>query len=228
MTMAICRPILLLTAVALFAGCTAERAPVDDAATPPAVDQPAVDQPAVDVPPATAPGTAQPAEDTTSQGGPSGPDGDRGLARFDGYGDIRFGTAAAGMGKAWGGELTTVGKEYNESCYFMTPVWVKTPSEFNFMIGDGKFVRFGTESAKFVAPGGGKVGMDKAAIGTLYAGKVEEQPHKYTDGQYLRIKDPAGGKGVLIFETDAKGDDAKVTEWRVGVPPEVDYIEGCS
>lgn len=233
MKMAIFRPILLLTAVAVFAGCTAERAPVDEAVTPPVVDQPAVerpavDQPAVDVPPATAPGTAQSAEDTTSQGLPTGPDGDRGLARFDGYGDIRFGTMATGMGKAWGGELETVGKEYNESCYFMTPNWVKTPSEFNFMIGDGKFVRFGTESVKFVAPGGGKVGMDKAEIGKRYAGRVEEQPHKYTDGQYLRIRDPAGGNGVLIFETDAKGDGAKVTEWRVGVPPQIDYIEGCS
>jgi hypothetical protein len=96
------------------------------------------------------------------------------------------------------------------------------------MIGDGKFVRFGTESDKFAAPGGGKVGMTRAEIGRLYAGRVEEQPHKYTDGLYLRIEDPAGGKGVLIFETDAKGDAAKVTEWRVGVPPQVDYVEGCS
>lgn len=24
------------------------------------------------------------------------------------------------------------------------------------------------------------------------------------------------------------GDDAEVTAWRVGVPPEVDYVEGCS
>lgn len=224
MTMAIHRKILLLAMATGLVACSGEPPPANDTA-PPVV----ADQPATDVPPATAPGTPPiaPSADAPSAAD-QGPDGDRGLARFDGYGDIRFGTAAAGMGKAWGGELTTVGKEYNESCYFMTPVWVKTPSEFNFMIGDGKFVRFGTESAKFVAPGGGKVGMDKAAIGTLYAGKVEEQPHKYTDGQYLRIKDPAGGKGVLIFETDAKGDDAKVTEWRVGVPPEVDYIEGCS
>ena len=132
------------------------------------------------------------------------------------------------MDAAWGGELKEVGKEYNERCYFMTPAWAKTPSEFNFMVGDGKFARFGTESAKYVAPGGGKVGMTKAGIAALYAGRIEEQPHKYSDGQYLRIKDAAGGNGVLIFETDARNDAAKVTEWRVGVPPEVDYVEGCS
>ena len=75
--------------------------------------------------------------------------------------------------------------------------------------------------------GGGKVGMSKAQIAALYAG-IEEEPHKYTDGQYLRIKDAAGGNGVLLFETDGKGDAAKVSEWRIGVPPQVDYAEGCS
>jgi hypothetical protein len=28
-----------------------------------------------------------------------------------------------------------------------------------------------------------------------------------------------------VFETDAGG---TVTEWRAGVPPQVDYVEGCS
>lgn len=212
-------PFVLLLALA---GCRPEPAPEAGTDAPPAVDNPASD-----VPPATAPTTPSPTPPVDPLPDDA-PDGDRGLARFDGYGDIRFGTAAADMPRVWGGELVTLGKEGNASCYFMTPKWVKTPSEFNFMIGDGKFVRFGTENAKFVAPGGGKVGMDKAAIGKLYAGAVEEQPHKYNDGQYLRIEDPAGGKGVLIFETDAKGDNAKVTEWRVGVPPQVDYVEGCS
>jgi len=148
-------------------------------------------------------------------------------AGFAGYGDVKFGIAAADMEKAWGGELKTLGKDANPSCFFMTPKWVKTPAEFNFMIGDGKFVRYGSDSAKVAAPGGGKVGMGKAEIAKLYA-NIETQPHKYTDGEYLRIKDPAGGNAVLIFETDGKGDAAKATEWRVGVPPQVDYVEGCS
>jgi len=29
----------------------------------------------------------------------------------------------------------------------------------------------------------------------------------------------------LLFETDAAG---KITRWRVGVPPQIDYVEGCS
>ncbi|MEO5628586.1 MAG: lectin [Thermomonas sp.] len=155
-------------------------------------------------------------------------DGSDAQARFDGYGDVKLGTAAADMQAAWGGELKEVGKDFNADCYFMTPKWVKAPADFAFMVEGGKFVRYGTESVKFTAPGGGKIGMTKAEVAALYAGRIEEQPHKYSDGQYLRIKDSAGGSGVLIFETDAKGDAAKVTEWRVGTPPQVDYVEGCA
>jgi len=158
----------------------------------------------------------------------SNPDGDDDQASFSGYGEVKFGIAAADMGKAWGGELKEMGKGENASCYFMTPAWVKNSAEFNFMIVDGKFVRFGTDSARFLAPGGGKVGMTKAEITALYAGRIEDQPHKYADGQYLRIRDGGGGNGVLIFETNARGDAAKVTEWRVGLAPPVDYVEGCS
>ena len=32
------------------------------------------------------------------------------------------------------------------------------------------------------------------------------------------------GEGALVFETDTQG---RVTHWRAGVPPQVDYVEGC-
>lgn len=34
----------------------------------------------------------------------------------------------------------------------MTPKWTKTPAEFAFMIGDGKFVRYGSDSANSLRP----------------------------------------------------------------------------
>jgi hypothetical protein len=213
------RTILPAILLVSLAACTAERAPVAVEPQPAPVD----DQPAADIPPATMPTTPEPAAPS-----PAPHDGDRDLARFDGYGEVRFGAAAADMERAWGGKLNTLGKEGNESCYFMTPPWVKVPAEFNFMIGDSRFARFGTESDTFTAPGGGKVGMTKGEIAKRYAGRVEERPHKYTDGQYLRITDLAGGAGVLVFETDGNDDAATVTEWRVGLAPEIDYVEGCS
>lgn len=215
------RMILPSVLAALLAACSAERVPAAAELQPDTRAQaPLDDQPVQDVPPATAP-AAPPA------GANPKPDGDRGLARFDGYGDIRFGTAALEMEAAWGGELTVEGKEFNDTCYFMTPTWADTQAGFNFMIGDEKFVRFGTEDAMFVAPGGGRIGMTKAEIAALY-GTIDAQPHKYSDGEYLRIKDPAGGNGVLVFETDGKADTAKVTQWRVGTEPYVDAVEGCA
>ena len=41
----------------------------------------------------------------------------------------------------------------------------------------------------------------------------------------LRVSAPDGGNGALVLELDAEG---RVDEWRVGVPPQVDYVEGCS
>ena len=217
------RLLLSVAMIAALAACNADRDASSNATNAP----PVADQPAEDIPPATMPATASLPSPTSTQAPIPAADGADTQASFAGYGDVKFGIAAADMEQAWGGELKTLDKDANPSCYFMTPKWVKTPAEFNFMIGDGKFVRYGSDSAKVAAPGGGKVGMGKAEIAKLYT-NIEAQPHKYTDGEYLRIKDPAGGNAVLIFETDGKGDAAKATEWRVGVPPQVDYVEGCS
>src|SRR3546814_14519934 len=94
------------------------------------------------------------------------------------------------------------------------------------MFEDGKFVRYDVGTGREIAPGGGKVGMGVDEIRSLYAGRVEETPHKYVEGgKYLGVEDISGGKGTLVFATDGEG---KVTSWRVGVPPQEDDGEGCS
>src|SRR3546814_3430325 len=104
--------------------------------------------------------------------------------------------------------------------------WVEIPSDFAFMFENGKFVRYDVGTGREIAPGGGKVGMSVDEIRSLYAGRVEETPHKYVEGgKYLGVEDISGGKGKLVFATDG---DGKVTSWRVGVQPQVDYVEGCS
>ena len=147
-----------------------------------------------------------------------------GMARYDGYGDMRFGMHEATFDKAWGGELKGA-PEQGSSCFYKRPKWVKTPADFGFMFEGDRFVRYDVGSAKETAPGGGKVGMSEAQIRMLYGDRVAEQPHKYVDGaKYLRVTEFRVG-GVLLFETDEHG---KVTRWHVGVSPQVDYVEGCS
>jgi hypothetical protein len=146
------------------------------------------------------------------------------LARYDGYGDMRFGMDDAAFERAWGGELKAATPAAGSSCISKRPLWVKAPADFAFMFEGGRFVRYDVGTTKEVAPGGGKVGMSEAQIRSLYGDRVVEQPHKYLDGaKYLRMQAPQGG-AVLVFETDAQG---KVARWRVGVPPQVDYVEGC-
>ena len=145
------------------------------------------------------------------------------LARYDGYGDLRFGMDQQAFAEAWQGELKRLGPS-GDACFYQTPQWVKTPADFAFMFEGGRFVRYDVGTAKETAPGGGKVGMGVAQLHALYGARVGESPHKYVPGaRVLRVTAPQG-TGVLVFETDAQG---RVTRWRAGVPPQVDYVEGC-
>lgn len=203
----------LLTLALCLAACT--RAPSDaGSATPPALGadatDPALDAPVGGEPPATAPASAL---------APLAAD-------FTGFGPVPFGADAEALRLAWGGALEgkADGNDAN-ACYYLFPQ--PRPEQgygTGFMIEGAHFVRVDVDDPSTTAPGGGRIGMSAAEIGSLYPGRVEEQPHKYVEGaRYLRVARD-GTDAVLLFETDAGG---TVQEWRIGVPPQVDYVEGC-
>lgn len=166
-------------------------------------------EPAEDVPPATAPRPAAP-----------------GALDFAGFGAAPFGTEAEAVRMAWGGPMQGQADQSDpDACYYLRPE-PRDAAGFGigFMIEGGRFVRADVEDAATVAPGGGRVGMEAGDIGTLYPGRVEEQAHKYVEGaRYLRVRQE-GAEAVLLFETDAEG---RVDAWRIGLPPQVDYVERC-
>jgi hypothetical protein len=197
---------------AVLAGCSAPSGEGSGEAPPAAASAPA--------PAATA---AEPAAARSTEGSTASNPSSDGMARFDGYGAMRFGMDEAAFRKAWQGELAgrldTAG-----GCSALRPVWAKTPGDLRYMFEQGRFVRYDIGTAKEAAPGGGTVGMDIARIRALYGEAVQVAPHKYEAGaSTLRIAAP-DGRGALVFETDASG---KVTRWRVGLAPQVDYVEGC-
>ncbi len=201
-----CASALVLSLVLCACG---ERAP-SEAATP-AAPPPASDQPAEDVPPATAPTPLAPASGA--------------LARLDGYGGLRLGMSAEEATRAWGEALDGKPGE-GEVCYYLSPKGAKAPSDFALMIENGKFVRYDVGNATELAPGGGKVGMGVDELRTLYHGGLQESPHKYVEGgKVLSVAASGVAPSKLVFEVDAAG---KVTAWRVGLAPQVDYVEGCS
>lgn len=206
--------LLLLAAATSLAACNADRPPAP-AATTPAATMPSREPAATQPPPVPAPAPAPGATPDTAPGS--------GLAHYDGYGDMRFGMTEDEARKAWGGSLNG---EPGDGCHYLNPAWEKAPSHFAFMFDGGKFVRYDVRNDKEVAPGGGRRGMTEAEIDALYPARVAKSPHKYVDGgQYLRVKAGDDSDGVLVFETDAAG---KVTAWRAGLAPQVDWIEGCS
>jgi hypothetical protein len=143
---------------------------------------------------------------------------------YQGYGQAHFGMNAEAVRQNWDGELEGAPSE-GSTCYYLRPKRADGPGWPALMFEDGKFVRYDVERVADVAPGGGQVGMSADDINTAYAGRVEVQPHKYVEGgKNLRVKS-IDGASAIVFEVDA---DGKVTAWRVGVPPQVDYVEGCS
>lgn len=147
-------------------------------------------------------------------------------ARYEGYGDLKLGSTGEQARAAWGGELNSSTPSEPGGCTLLTPKWATDKADVAFMLEGDTFVRYDVTTDKEAAPGGGKVGMDEAGLKALYGDALRAAPHKYVEGaQYLTVPAPGAAGTKLVFETDAQG---QVITWRVGLPPQVDYVESCS
>ena len=201
----------LVMAITLLSACQR------DPAAAPATAEPQTT--ATATPMAEAPAPTPAADDTAAPAGPVS------QASFLGYGDMKLGSSVEEARAAWGGELNGAPME-GTTCHYLWPKWITRPADFAFMMEDGKFVRYDVGTDKETAPGGGKVGMGVDELQKLYAGALKASPHKYTQGgQYLSMDAGDVAPTRLVFEVDAAG---KVTSWRVGLSPQVEYVEGCS
>ena len=200
----------LVMAVTLLSAC--QRDPAAAPATEPQTT-------ATATPMAEAPAPTPAADDTAAPAGPVS------QASFLGYGDMKLGSTVEEARAAWGGELNGAPME-GTTCHYLWPKWITRPADFAFMMEDGRFVRYDVGTEKETAPGGGKVGMSVEELQKLYGGALKASPHKYTQGgQYLSMDAGDVAPTRLVFEVDAAG---KVTSWRVGLSPQVEYVEGCS
>lgn len=143
---------------------------------------------------------------------------------FAGIGPLHFGMNAAQMKQAWGkalyGEAPT---NDPQACYYLRPR--KDDYRLLFMMEGDRFVLLNVKTDSKTAPDGGRVGMDAQEIEKLYAGRVHVTPGKYDPATKIlsvssHIKDAS-----LVFEADTSG---VVKSWRIGVAPQIDYVEGCS
>jgi hypothetical protein len=147
---------------------------------------------------------------------------------INGIGSIRVGMTVAEASRASGTKLVSSGDYVEKSCYYVQPQGA--PKGLNFMVTDGRIARVDIyKPSSITTLSGAKIGDTEARIKALYPGQIKVTPHEYTGyqgGHYLTYipKDKSDRNYRVVFETDGK----RVTTFRAGKLPEVEYVEGCS
>lgn len=146
---------------------------------------------------------------------------------INGIGAVRVGMSVAEASKAASTRLVREnGYQTNSSCFYVTPQ--REPKGIGFMVVGDRIARVDVWKNKSITTlSGAKIGDTEAKIKSLYPGQIQVTPHKYVPaGHYLTFvpKDRADRNYRVIFETDGK----RVTQFRSGKRPEVEYVEGCS
>ena len=93
------------------------------------------------------------------------------------------------------------------------------------MSENARVVRVDVQDSVVSTTEGARVGDAADRITSLYAGRVTETPHKYTSGRYLTVtpSEPADSAYRIVFEVE----NNRVTRYRSGMRPAVEYVEGC-
>jgi hypothetical protein len=151
------------------------------------------------------------------------------VVNFQGFGPARFGAEEEAVRQAWGRPLQPYKLAGTQLCYYleMDPRPERGADvAVAFMFEGAKFVRYDVNGTTPVAPGGFIVGSHADDIVAAFGSRVEQQPHKYIGaGRYLIVTPEYGEEARLVFEVDGEG---RVIEWRIGLPPQVFYVEGCA
>ncbi|MEG4575826.1 hypothetical protein QUA56_24620 [Microcoleus sp. N3A4] len=156
---------------------------------------------------------------------------ERSQLAINGIRPIRVGMTVDEASKSAGIKLITSGSggvdEYQ--CSYVHPQG--EPKEIAFMVVKGRIARVDINNKRMTTLRGAKIGNTQEQIIKLYPGQIKETPHPYVggppqNGKYLTFvpKDAADKNYRIIFETSKN----RVTRFRSGKLPEVEYIEGCS
>lgn len=143
-----------------------------------------------------------------------------------GLGPIQVGMTLAEASKAAEIAFVPVGGSASLACRYFQPK--EGPEGIGFMVVNDQIIRIDIwPGSSITTLSGAGIDSTEAEIEALYPGQIEVSSHKYTNGQYLTfIPEDAGAKLYrLVFETDAEG---RVTQFRAGQFPAVNWVEGCT
>ncbi len=143
-----------------------------------------------------------------------------------GYGPIAVGMTLAEASAAGGRALGQPGAGM-ESCDIVGFAGdTAARPGVRFIVVDGHIARVEVFDSTIATTHGARIGDAEATIERLYPRRVTVTPHKYTEGHYLMVapRDSTDSGFELVFETEG----GRVTQYRAGRLPEVEYVEGCS
>ncbi|AFZ11161.1 hypothetical protein Cri9333_0161 [Crinalium epipsammum PCC 9333] len=142
---------------------------------------------------------------------------------INGIGSVQVGMTVAQASKAAGTKLVSSGSIEPQCSYYNLQNGTK---DIAFMVTNGRIARVDVLKGRISTASGARIGDTEARIKALYAGQIQVSPHKYTNGHYLTFvpKDKSDKNFGLVFETDGK----RVTQYRSGKQPELQFVEGCS
>ena len=141
----------------------------------------------------------------------------------DGFGQIQIGMTlddAVNMG------LLNRNPNMNSQCDYVYPaVGAGMPENVGVMVVKGKIVRIDVDTGAVTTDDGAKIGDSEDRIKNIYGDDVKVTPPKYNPGwHYMTVMGDSTSAGrAIVFETDGK----KVTRYRAGELPEVQWVEGC-
>ena len=142
-----------------------------------------------------------------------------------GAGPLRIGMTVADLETALGGRLAEAST--SGECRFFHPT--QAPAGLYLMLVAGQLARIDVNAPTVPTAAGARVGDDEARLEALYRDRLAATPHKYVvGGRYLTVgpvpPDDRHPGYRIVFETDGR----RVTSYRVGRRPEVEWVERCS
>ena len=165
---------------------------------------------------------APPAADSTAAPAPAPAPAPTGFTvSADAAGPIRIGMSAEALQNAAG--ALTPPPNATAECAYVHPA--SAPPGVLAMLAKGVVARVDVDSAGVATAEGIAVGDTASKVSEAYAGRVTATPHKYVQGgQYLTVSPGAPQDSLrIVFESEA----GRITRYRVGRVPQVEWVERC-
>lgn len=139
------------------------------------------------------------------------------------FGPVEIGWTVAQLNAALGDSLKPT-YEISDQCDQLAPA--AFPSGTSVMVLGDTLVRVDVYDPGILTPEGTGVGDTEAHLLEVYGSRAVVTPHKYSgpEGHYVTVPDGKDPRRMTIFETDG----ISVLNYRAGIAPGVEYVEGCA